>query len=248
MTTDFDAVDVTLTFQVVPQQPIVTSTASATTKMSTSTSSSTTLTTVAPGYPCARDNCLRAFILNGKFPNSAFCQTFTTASATTGFPSYATACGSAPTQASRMSSACSCLYPASTTSAKPVPTAIQGDSQLRLLLRSSKDGSPQQTVIGYDATAQRVFVDRMNSGDVSFNPLFTGIYYASLRPDSQGKVTIRVLLDWSSVEVFGGQGESVITAQIFPSDANQGVSLVSDVNAYKAVSISVKDIASAWTS
>jgi sucrose-6-phosphate hydrolase SacC (GH32 family) len=103
-------------------------------------------------------------------------------------------------------------------------------------------------VIGYDATAQRVFVDRMNSGDISFNSLFPGIYYASLRPDSQGKITIRVLLDGSSVEVFGGQGESVITAQIFPGDDNQAVSLFSDVNAFKAVSVTVKNVASSWSS
>jgi beta-fructofuranosidase/levanase len=243
------SLDVTLTFQVAPQLPI-TSKASAT-SWTTKTSASTTLITVAPGYPCNRDNCLRAFIRDGRYPDNAFCKTFTTASVTTGFQSYATACGAAPTQTSRMSSACSCLYPASTStstkSAKPEPTVVTGDSQLQFLVRSSEDGS-QGTVIGYDATARRVFVDRMNSGDISFNSLFPGIYYAPLRPDAQGKVTIRVLLDWSSVEVFGGQGESVITAQIFPSDANQAISLVSDVNAFKAVSVTVKNVASSWSS
>jgi len=239
------SLDVELTFQVVPQHPI-TSTTTATS--STKTSSTTTLTTVAPGYPCARDNCLRAFIRQGNYPDNAFCKTFTKTSATTGFPSYATACGAAPTQASRMSSACSCLYPTSTSSTQPEQqTSTPGDSAIRFFVRSTEDGS-QGTVIGYDATAQRIFVDRINSGDSSFSSLFPGIYYATLKPDAQGKVTIRVLLDWSSVEVFGGHGESVITAQIFPGDSNQAMSLQSDVNVFKAVAITIKDVASSWNS
>ncbi|GIC94965.1 uncharacterized protein Aud_002296 [Aspergillus udagawae] len=90
----------------------------------------------------------------------------------------------------------------------------QGDS-IRRLVRSNEDGS-KATVIGYDAATQQLFVDRTNLGDVSFNTVFPGIYYAALTPDTRGKVTLRVLVDWSLVEVFGGQGESVITAQIFP--------------------------------
>lgn len=236
--------DVILTFQIVPQHPI-TSTISTTT--SATKTSATTLTTVPPGYPCNRDNCLRAFIREGKYPDNGFCKTFTAASATTGFPSYAKACGKAPTQASRISSACSCLYPTSTSSTGPEPTSVPGDSTIRFLVRSSKDGS-QGTVIGYDASTRRVFVDRTNSGDISFSSLFPGIYYANLEPDKQGKITLRVLLDWSSVEVFGGRGESVITAQIFPADVNQSMSLLSDSNAFKAVSIIIKNVTSSWNS
>lgn len=238
------SLDVILTFQIVPQHPI-TSTISTTT--SATKTSATTLTTVPPGYPCNRDNCLRAFIREGKYPDNGFCKTFTAASATAGFPSYAKACGKAPNQASRMSSACSCLYPTSTSSTGPEPTSVLGDSTIRFLVRSSNDGS-QGTVIGYDASTRRVFVDRTNSGDISFSSLFPGIYYANLEPDEQGKVTLRVLLDWSSVEVFGGRGESVITAQIFPSDVNQSMSLLSNSNAFKAVSIIIKNVTSSWSS
>lgn len=238
------SLDVILTFQIVPQHPI-TSTISTTT--SATKTSATTLTTVPPGYPCNRDNCLRAFIREGKYPDNGFCKTFTAASATAGFPSYAKACGKAPTQASRMSSACSCLYPTSTGSTGPEPTSVPGDSTIRFLVRSGKDGS-QGTVIGYDASTRRVFVDRTNSGDISFSSLFPGTYYANLEPDEQGKVTLRVLLDWSSVEVFGGRGESVITAQIFPSDVNQSMSLLSNSNAFKAVSIIIKNVTSSWSS
>ena len=43
-----------------------------------------------------------------------------------------------------------------------------------------------------------------------------------------GKVQLRLLVDWSSVEVFGGQGEAVITDQIFPDPASEGVQLFSE--------------------
>ena len=238
------SLDVTLTFQVVPQPP---TTISSIPTSTTKTSSATTLTTVSPGYPCARDNCLRAFIRDGKYPDDASCKNFTTTSATTRFPSYATACGQAPTQAPRISSACSCLYTTSTSSTKPEQTSVLGDSTILFLVRSNEDGS-RGTVIGYDAKTERLFVDRLNSGDAGFSPLFPAVYSDTLRPDSQGKVNIRVLLDWSSIEVFGGHGESVITAQIFPDDANQVMSLQSDVSAFRNVSITIMNVESSWDS
>ncbi|KUL91791.1 hypothetical protein ZTR_01352 [Talaromyces verruculosus] len=126
-----------------------------------------------------------------------------------------------------------------------INNSAQEDSTMRLLVRSSKDGS-QATVIGYDASTQQFFVDRTNSGDVNFAPVFPGTYSAALIPDAHGRVTLRVLVDWSLVEVFGGQGESVITAQIFPSDDNESISLSYTAGAFKNVAIKVKDVASVW--
>lgn len=103
-------------------------------------------------------------------------------------------------------------------------------------------------MIGYNANTQQLFIDRTKSGDMSFSAIFASVYTAPLKPDAQGKVSIRVLLDWSSVEVFGGQGESTITAQIFPSEGNQAMSLQADVNAFKAVSVAIKTVASSWKS
>ncbi|KAK9452499.1 glycosyl hydrolase [Dipodascopsis uninucleata] len=103
----------------------------------------------------------------------------------------------------------------------------------------------QKSIIGYDFATSSMFVDRSNSGDVSFSSSFPGVYYAPLVPQSGGYVQMRILLDWSSVEVFGGSGESVITAQIFPSDASTDVSLFS-VGTFKDISIEVYPVASSW--
>ena len=241
------ALDMTLKFQIVSQQSPI-STTTTTTTSATKTSAATTLITALPGSSCNRDNCLRAFIRNGNYPDNAFCKTFTApSSATTSFPSYATACGTGSMRLSRMSSACSCLYSSTSSTQSPTqPTSTPvGDSTIRFLVRANEDGS-KGTVIGYDAKMQKLFVDRTNSGDASFSALFAGVYTSPLEPDALGKVSIRVLLDWSSVEVFGGQGESVVTAQIFPSEGNQAMSLEADVKAFKAVSLEIETIESSW--
>ncbi|MYS90527.1 MULTISPECIES: GH32 C-terminal domain-containing protein, partial [Streptomyces] len=48
-----------------------------------------------------------------------------------------------------------------------------------------------------------------------------------------GKVKLRILVDWSSVEVFGGSGEAVITDQIFPDPASQGVEVFAENGSVK---------------
>jgi levanase len=84
-------------------------------------------------------------------------------------------------------------------------------------------GKGQRTTIGYDATTQEVYVDRRTSGDVGFSSDFPGVQRAPL-PVRNGKVHLRVLVDWSSVEVFGGRsGEAVITDQVFPDPSSRAV-------------------------
>ena len=101
------------------------------------------------------------------------------------------------------------------------------------------------TRIGYDFTTQQIFLDRTTSGNTTFNPLFPGVYYAPLSADKNGQIKLRLLVDWSSVEVFGGQGESTITAQIFPLDPDFEVVLFSegDVNNVK---LNVRSVEPVW--
>lgn len=85
----------------------------------------------------------------------------------------------------------------------------------------------EETVIGYDTTTQELYVDRTHSGAVDFNSTFPGIQTAPLKA-ANGKIKMRILVDWSSVEVFGGDGEAVITDQIFPDPASQGVQVFAE--------------------
>ena len=88
-------------------------------------------------------------------------------------------------------------------------------------------GAGQETVIGYDLPTRQVYVDRSRSGSVDFSRDFAGVHRAPLEPQN-GTVTLRILVDRSSVEVFGGQGEVVITDQVFPDPGGDGVQVFAE--------------------
>jgi fructan beta-fructosidase len=73
----------------------------------------------------------------------------------------------------------------------------------------------EETVIGYDAQTQDLFVDRRRSGDSAFSVKFAGVHRAPLPPE-QGKIRMHIFVDSCSVEVFGNDGYTVISDLIFP--------------------------------
>ncbi|WP_328769530.1 GH32 C-terminal domain-containing protein [Streptomyces sp. NBC_00286] len=103
--------------------------------------------------------------------------------------------------------------------------SLKDADRFGLKVRTGAGG--EETVIGYDATTQELYVDRTRSGVGDFNSTFPGVQTAPLKAKN-GKVKLRILVDWSSVEVFGGNGEAVITDQIFPDPASTGVEVFAE--------------------
>ena len=114
-----------------------------------------------------------------------------------------------------------------------------------IILRATADLT-QQTRIGYDFVTKQLFVDRTQSGDVSFDPTFASVYRAPLAANKNGKVNMRIFLDWSSVEVFGGDGEVTLTAQIFPSDNGTSAFMFSTDGSTKNVRVTAQAVSSSW--
>jgi fructan beta-fructosidase len=110
-----------------------------------------------------------------------------------------------------------------------------------------RTGQSEETVIGVDPKRGLLFVDRTHSGAVDFHKDFPGRQTAPL-PIETGRVRLRVLVDWSSVEVFDGSGRTVITDQIFPSPESDGVALYARGGTARLVSLEAWPLASAWTS
>lgn len=109
-----------------------------------------------------------------------------------------------------------------------------------------RTGNGQETRIGYDRSAGEVFVDRTKSGDVGFSTDFPGVQRAPLKVGPTGEVTLRVLVDWSSVEVFAQDGSVVITDQIFPDPGSDGLeSFATDGDAVLK-SVKVTPLRSVW--
>lgn len=80
-------------------------------------------------------------------------------------------------------------------------------------------GETEETVIGYDAQTQEMFVDRRQSGDRAFSDKFAGVQRAPL-PIEEGKISMHIFVDTCSLEVFGNDGYVVISDLIFPRAQN----------------------------
>ncbi|MER5829927.1 GH32 C-terminal domain-containing protein [Streptomyces sp. NPDC002130] len=103
--------------------------------------------------------------------------------------------------------------------------SLKDADRFGLKVRTGAGG--EETVIGYDTTTQELYVDRTRSGAGDFNGTFPGVQTAPLKAKN-GKVKLRILVDWSSVEVFGGDGEAVITDQVFPDPSSTGVAVFAE--------------------
>jgi sucrose-6-phosphate hydrolase SacC (GH32 family) len=89
-------------------------------------------------------------------------------------------------------------------------------------------GGGEFTRIGVDTQRGCLFIDRQHSGFVPDAPRWAGRREAPLRLDGLGRpdgepLTLRVLIDRCSVEVFSGDGLSVLTELVFPADTRRGL-------------------------
>ena len=82
-------------------------------------------------------------------------------------------------------------------------------------------GDKQRTRVGYDVAAKELFLDRTDSGQ-KVSPTFPARHTVSLTPSGDA-LRIRVLIDRDSVEVFGDQGQAVLTDLVFPDPASDRV-------------------------
>lgn len=73
----------------------------------------------------------------------------------------------------------------------------------------------EETVIGYNAESKQLFVDRSKSGETAVHPSFATKHEAPLEPNGN-RIKMHIFVDWSSIEVFGGDGKTVISDLIFP--------------------------------
>ena len=88
-------------------------------------------------------------------------------------------------------------------------------------------GADERTTVWVDPVAGTVALDRTTSGAAGFHPGFAAVHTAPL-PPTDGPVRLEVVVDESSVEVFAGDGEVVLTDLVFPGPASTGIEVVAD--------------------
>ncbi|MEO1497415.1 MAG: glycoside hydrolase family 32 protein [Planctomycetota bacterium] len=80
----------------------------------------------------------------------------------------------------------------------------------------------EATRLRYDASTERLSLDRTRSGEVDFHEKFAGVHTAPLTLDER-RLQLRIILDASSVEVFAQDGRVVLTDRVFPSPGSHHV-------------------------
>jgi sucrose-6-phosphate hydrolase SacC (GH32 family) len=94
------------------------------------------------------------------------------------------------------------------------------------LRRSTSDPNEpatEETVVGIDLARGTVFVDRSRSGKTDWSPDFPVRISAPLKHTEADGVTLEIVVDSNSVEVFAEDGETVLTALIYPAATSQGL-------------------------
>lgn len=103
----------------------------------------------------------------------------------------------------------------------------------------------EETLVGCELAKQRLTLDRTRSGKSDFHNQFSGVHYAplSVRGD---RVSLRILLDTSSIEVFADGGRTVLTDLRLPTTAGRTLDIFSDGRTPRVKSLRVWELKSAW--
>ncbi|MCA0757119.1 GH32 C-terminal domain-containing protein [Paenibacillus sp. N4] len=90
-----------------------------------------------------------------------------------------------------------------------------------------RKGTREETLLRYDTAKQELVLDRTRSGESSFEAGFAEQMAAPL-PLKDGKIKLRLFVDDSTLEVFAGEGEAVMTAILFPNPVSSGLELFAE--------------------
>lgn len=99
------------------------------------------------------------------------------------------------------------------------------------------------TTVSFDAKNSELIVDRTQTATATFHPDFPACHRGPLRAND-GLVNIRFLLDHCCLEVFGGQGETVISDLLFPDGTANGIEVVCERGAAVVVQLDLWHLSS----
>jgi fructan beta-fructosidase len=88
-------------------------------------------------------------------------------------------------------------------------------------------GEKEKTTVGYTVSKEELYVDRRNSGYDEFSQIFPSISHGPLKNRSN-KIKLHIFVDKCSIEVFGNNGETVMSSKIYPDSGSLGIELFSN--------------------
>ena len=121
--------------------------------------------------------------------------------------------------------------------------ALEDASQFGICLKSGKD---DVLLVGYDAQAGKLFIDRRHSGNVGFDHSFgRHIHAAPLSLDSN-RLKYHIFIDVSSIEVFAENGRVVLTDLYFANSEICEVEIYALEGCVQVVDVEVWTMSSIW--
>ncbi len=118
--------------------------------------------------------------------------------------------------------------------------SVQGATDFGVVLSNDQG---QQVRIGYEPAAKRFYVDRTGSGKTDFSKDFAGKHTAPA-PAAAGPVTLHLLVDVASVELFANDGAVAMTEIFFPDAPLRQLKLFSQNTPVRLTSGQVMEIKS----
>jgi fructan beta-fructosidase len=109
------------------------------------------------------------------------------------------------------------------------------DSAFGLILRQ---GENYGVKAGFDNVKGVLYVDRTAAGELPIAPTFARRHEAPMKAE-KGEVKMHILLDRSSVELFGNDGLAVLTDLIFPRAQDRGIEIFATGNPPHGISFDI---------
>jgi fructan beta-fructosidase len=110
-------------------------------------------------------------------------------------------------------------------------------------------GEGRKLVIRYDPTSSSLTIDRTNCSDFSsnenFSRKFPTIAHAFVEPENN-EIKLHFLVDESSIELFAGQGRTVLSMLTYPSPTQTGIQLFSEKDSTMLKSFKAWSLNSIW--
>lgn len=108
-----------------------------------------------------------------------------------------------------------------------------------------RTGDDEYTEVAYDRNYSGIYVDRAKSGNVGFHEAFAGRHTAPARK-IDGKVSLRIVVDRSTIEVFINGGEAVISDRIFPTSNSASIEAFAGDDSAKISMLKLHKLKSTW--
>ncbi|WP_342045089.1 glycoside hydrolase family 32 protein [Bacillus sp. OTU530] len=104
----------------------------------------------------------------------------------------------------------------------------------------------EKTIISYDVVKETLSVDRTNSGENSFSESFPAIQEASLKMEN-GRISLQIFIDTSSIEVFANDGKVAVTSLLFPNHPYETITLFSNEGNTDVPLCTLTELDSIWS-